>query len=93
MCKEKHYNHSWCSHASCSPEETSIHHHAPIASSIIKPGKSLQCSFKSTISVSFDEISYILGEYNILVDPNIPLVQDGRHRVPIDVKEETEAQK
>ena len=40
----------------------------------------------------FDTIDSMPGQYNITLDPNILPVQHGKHRVPIEAKEEIEAQ-
>ena len=39
---------------------------------------------------SFDCISDMQGEYDIKTDPSVPPVQHGRHKVPIEYKEEIE---
>ena len=39
---------------------------------------------------SFDCIGDMQGEYDIKTDPSVPPVQHGRHKVPIEYKEEIE---
>ena len=41
---------------------------------------------------SFDEIGSMPGAYSITLNPNIPPMQNGKCRVPIETKEEVEAQ-
>ena len=39
---------------------------------------------------SFDRIGDMSGEYDIKIDPQVPPVQHGRHKVPIEYKAEIE---
>ena len=59
----------------------------------VEPG-SIQISSTKDLQTlypnSFDQIGNMPGEYDIKIDPSIPPVQHGRHKVPIEYKAEIE---